>query len=78
MACVCSSAGSAEAERGSKAEAELADALYRVLPDAANARLGSVVLPVLGRRADIQGAIAAATAELQALPEVHKTPSVVT
>ncbi|KAK9906729.1 hypothetical protein WJX75_006969 [Coccomyxa subellipsoidea] len=61
------SVGAAEAGKDSKAESDLADALYKALPDAANARLGSLVDPLLRNQAAIQDDFARAIAELQTL-----------
>lgn len=64
---LCCSVGAAEAGKDSKAESDLADALYKALPDAANARLGSLVDPLLRNQAAIQDDFARAIAELQTL-----------
>jgi hypothetical protein len=64
---LCCSVGADEAGKDSKAESDLADALYKALPDAANARLGSLVDPLLRNQAAIQDDFARAITELQTL-----------
>lgn len=77
VCCVGCSMGDASAAERSKVESDVMALLYRSLPDAANARLGSLVPPVLGRRADILAAIAEKEAQLGHLPSTPTTPKIV-